>query len=92
MTVAITKASQAMCRKKVFSMPRRCAKVEAAIRTGTAMLTITLGQREESILKGKIQTRLHLTQKMRTEKLIVVRGFYSDEERSTKLRKGNFGV
>ena len=56
-------------------MPRRCAKVEAAIRTGIAMLTITLGQSKESILKGKKQRRLHFNPKMRTEKLIVERGF-----------------
>ena len=63
MTVAITKASQAMNRKKVFSMPRRCAKLEAAIRMGIAMLTITLGQSKESILRSEKQIRLYLTQK-----------------------------
>ena len=50
MAVAITKARWVRCRKKELSIPRRCAKVEAAIKTGIAILASTLGQSKASIL------------------------------------------
>ena len=85
MTVAITKASQAMCKKKVFSMPRRCAKVEAAIKTGMAILASTLGQSKASILVGRAG-KIILNQKNKRKTTIVVRDFYLKiKKRSTLL-------
>ena len=69
MAVAITKARWARCRKKELSIPRCCAKVEAAIKTGMAILASTLVQSEAStlveragkiILNSKINVKLQL--------------------------------
>ena len=75
MAVAITKARWARCRKKELSIPKRCAKVEAAIKTGMAMLASTLGQSEASILVERAGEIILNPNKCKTT--IVVRKFYS---------------
>ena len=74
MAVAITKARWARCRKKELSIPRRCAKVEAAIKTGMAILASTLGQSEASILVERAG-EIILNQKNKRKTTIVVRDF-----------------
>ena len=74
MAVAITKARWARCRKKELSIPRCCAKVEAAIKMGMAILASTLGQSKASILVGRAG-KIILNPKNKRKTLIVVRNF-----------------
>ena len=91
MAVAITKARWARCRKKELSIPRRCAKVEAAIKTGMAILASTLGQSKASILVERAG-EIILNPKNKRKTTIVVRDFIQDKERSTRLGKRDLGV
>ena len=58
-----------------LSIPRRCAKVEAAIKTGMAMLASTLGQSKASILVERAG-KIILNPKSKRKTTIVVRNFY----------------
>ena len=74
MAVAITKARWARCRKKELSIHRRCAKVEAAIKTGMAILASNLGQSKASILVERAG-KIILNPKNKRKTTIVVRDF-----------------
>ena len=74
MAVAVTKARWARCQKKELSIPRRCAKVEAAIKTGIAILASTLGQSKASILVERAG-EIILNPKNKHKTTIVVRDF-----------------
>ena len=92
MAVAITKARWARCRKKELSIPRRCAKVEAAIKTGMAILASTLGQSKASILVERAG-KIILNPKNKRKTTIIVRDFFiQDKERSTRLGEKDLGV
>ena len=83
MAEAITKARWARCRKKELSIPRCCAKVEAAIKTGMAMLASTLGQSKANILAEE-QAKFVLNPKNKRKTTIVVRDFYLKIKRDQK--------
>ena len=91
MAVAITKSRWARCRKKELSIPRRCAKVEAAIKTGMAILASTLGQSKASILV-KREGKNILNPKIKRKTTIVVRSFLLKIREINKVgREGSWG-